>query len=240
LLPAQRAVRITPNAAIGSVVINSKATERRFKIALGTTGGVLLAAVVTLFFFASSENTDTSTTPVTSKVPTVQTTGSKLRDMKNDSKPTEKAPSKSTATTIDKLMEQGLVQTYPGDPLHKQSTFHVDRLIQTPPASLDLPTLKYERYVTVPVILHEKGESDIGYAVYRPNTFTLQDAKGHSYEPIDYVNHNEKAWVNAFQYYPPYRSQVDLVYRVPDKKATYVLLADGAAVGKKITVKIAL
>ncbi len=31
LLPAQRAVRITPNAAIGSVVINSKATERRFK-----------------------------------------------------------------------------------------------------------------------------------------------------------------------------------------------------------------
>ncbi len=47
-------------------------------------------------------------------------------------------------------MEQGLVKTYPGDPVTKKSTFHVDRLIQTPPASLDLPTLKNEQYVTVP------------------------------------------------------------------------------------------
>ncbi|QZY88518.1 MULTISPECIES: ABC transporter permease [Exiguobacterium] len=239
LLPAQRAVRITPNAAIGSVVINSKATERRFKIALGTTGGVLLAAVVTLFFFASSEDVDTSTAPVTSKAPTVQTTGSKLRDMKGDSKSTEKAPSKTTATSIDKLMEQGLVQTYPGDPVSKKSTFHVDRLIQTPPASLDLPTLKNERYVTVPVILHDAAsEGDIGYATYRPNLFVMSDSKGNKYEPIDYVNHNEKAWSSGYQYYPPYRSKVDLVYKVPNQKNSYVLLAEGDAVGKKITVKI--
>ncbi|WP_237737986.1 hypothetical protein [Exiguobacterium antarcticum] len=46
LLPAQRAVRITPNAAIGSVAVNIEATERRFKLTLGTIGVVLVAVLL--------------------------------------------------------------------------------------------------------------------------------------------------------------------------------------------------
>ncbi len=41
ILPAQRAVRIVPNAAISSVNANSKETERRFKLALSSIGAVL-------------------------------------------------------------------------------------------------------------------------------------------------------------------------------------------------------
>ncbi|MEW8987190.1 MAG: FtsX-like permease family protein, partial [Bacillus sp. (in: firmicutes)] len=82
LLPAQRAVRITPNAAITSTIENQKVTERRFKLAIGTIAVALVTGVVSLFLFASTE----STTPVASLPPKEQTSGQKLKDLKKEKK----------------------------------------------------------------------------------------------------------------------------------------------------------
>ncbi|MEW8976325.1 MAG: FtsX-like permease family protein, partial [Exiguobacterium sp.] len=71
LLPAQRAVSITPNAAIGSVATNTKATERRFRLALSAVGGALVVGVASLFFFATTEEGPASTKPIQTATPTV-------------------------------------------------------------------------------------------------------------------------------------------------------------------------
>ena len=240
LLPAQRAVRITPNAAIGSVAVNTRTTERRFKIALGSIGTVLVAGVASLFFFASSEEVSRPTEQVIPKTPTIRTTGAKIKDEKADPtiKPKKKAKSFKKLTGIDRLMKPGFVKTYPGDQSAKREFFYVEPLLKEPPAELKLPKLEDEQYVTVPVILHDKeAEPNLAFSTYNPNRFTLEDTQGHVYETVDYVNRNEKAWRAVSQYFPPLRSQVDLVFKVPRGKKTYVMYASGDAF-KPTTVKI--
>ncbi|MGL6102601.1 MAG: FtsX-like permease family protein, partial [Exiguobacterium acetylicum] len=92
VLPAQRAVRIVPNAAISSVSANSKETERRFKLALSTIGAVLFVGVLSLFLFATNES-PAEQTP-TAQVPKVITTGSKITDGVTGSKRTLKKTEK--------------------------------------------------------------------------------------------------------------------------------------------------
>jgi len=241
LLPAQRAVGITPNAALGSIATNTKATERRFKLALSAVGGSLIVGVATLFFFASTEEAPKTTTQPQSTTPTLKTTGTKLADIKDNKKKASNSTSsaKISKGKLEKLMERGVVQTYPGDPTVKKQVFQVGKLLPTPPKELKLPSLKNEQYVTVPVLLENyKDQSGVGYATYKPNLFILEDTKGKKYEVVDYVNHNPDAWKDGYRYFAPLASRVDLVYRVPREKNVYVLFATSEAIAKPTTVKI--
>lgn len=239
LLPAQRAVSITPNAAIGSVATNTKATERRFRLALSAVGGALVVGVASLFFFATTEEGPTPTKPAQTASPSIKTTGTKLADV-NESKKKKSSSKKVNSSNLDKLMNRGVVQTYPGDPKTQGNIFHVNKLLSSPPKELKLPTLDNEQYVTVPVILenYKDKDADDGYAIYKPNLFTLEDTNGNVYEAVDYENRNPDVWKDGYRYFPPFVSRVDLVFRVPSDKNTYVLLATSEAIAKPTTVKI--
>ncbi|WP_214845633.1 MULTISPECIES: ABC transporter permease [unclassified Exiguobacterium] len=241
LLPAYRAVKITPNAAIGSVAVNAKATERRFKVALGTVGTALVVGVAGLFFFATTSEVEQPAAEPTSQT-TETTTGTKLADL-TAKKSTAIQPSKQETAKIEKLMNQGLLKTYPGDPKLKDATFRVGKLLDRPPAELKLTQQAGKRYITLPLFLHDPDitEDVLGsYSQYKPDRFTLQDGNGHVYETVDYVNRNEKAWKNSYQYFAPYQSRVDLVYEVPETENVFVMFVSSDAFAKPTTVKIEL
>ncbi|QZY88534.1 ABC transporter permease [Exiguobacterium acetylicum] len=236
LLPAQRAVSIPPNAAIGSVVINHKATEKRFKIALGTVGIALSVGVTSLFLFASTEST---TSQSISAPPEKQTQGEKIKNLKNKSIKSDGTTGKSDDQILQSLMEKGITRTYPGDPKHQYDTFHVDPIVSTP-KELKLKERTGYRYITVPVVLKDSEDEMGGAITYRPNRYTLTSLDNKEYEPIDYVNRNEKAWKNGFQYYAPHESRVELVYQVPIDQKVFVMYASDDAFPKPTTVKIEL
>ncbi|EZP61297.1 ABC transporter permease [Exiguobacterium sp. RIT341] len=236
LLPAERAVRITPNAALGSVVENTQATERRFKWALGSIAASLCIGVASLFLFASTESS--TTTP--QSAPQQQTNGQKLKDLASDT--TTSADKKTTKqeAALKKLMKKGVIQTYPGDPEAKYELFYAKSLAPTP-KDLNLKEKPGYRYVTIPVFMHNSDTQSKGaYSTYRPGTFTLTSLDGKEYSTVDYVNHNEKAFKNGYQYFAPYESLVDLVYQVPVDKKTFVLYAADEAFPKNTTVKVEL
>ena len=138
-------------------------------------------------------------------------------------------------------MDKGVVQTYPGDPNQKKSVFHVDAMLPNPPKELKLKPRNGYQLVTLPLIFQDTFESyDGGFLEYRPNTFTLQATDGTEYEQIDYLNRNEKAWKNGFQYYYPLRSRVDFVYEVPDDQHVFVMYASSPAFPKPTTIKVEL
>lgn len=236
-LPAQRAVRITPNAALGTIVENKKTTERRFKLALGSIAASLCIGVVSLFLFASTES---STAPQQSAPPKQQTSGQKLKDLSAE-KISKNVPKKSNQDpALKKLMKKGIIQTYPGDPKAKYELFYAKSLIPTP-KELNLKEKAGYRYVTIPVFMHNSDTQSKGaYSTYRPGTFTLTSLDGKEYSTVDYVNHNEKAWKYGYQYISPYKSLVDLVYQVPVDQKVFVLYASDEAFPKPTTVKIEL
>ncbi|WP_313586442.1 FtsX-like permease family protein [Exiguobacterium sp.] len=236
LLPAERAVRITPNAALGSVVENTQATERRFKWVLGSIAASLCIGVASLFLFASTES---STTTPQSASPKQQTSGQKLRDLASETK-TSADKKTDDQKALKKLMKKGVIQTYPGDPEATSELFYAKSLIPTP-KELDLKEKSGYRFVTVPVVMYDPDNRVKGaYAIYRPGTFTLTSLDGKEYETVDYVNHNKKAFRNSYQYLSPYKSTVDLVYQVPDDQKVFVLFAADDAFPKDTTVKIEL
>lgn len=235
LLPAQRAVSITPNAAIGSTVVNQKVTERRFRLAIGTIAVALVTGVVSLFLFASTE----STTPMASLPPKEQTSGQKLKDLKKEKKTLTEKEIQYSNPNLKKLMKRGTLRTYPGDPKSKNEIFYVDSLISTP-KSLKLKERKGYRFVTVPLVLKDDFDNGGIMTTYRPTVYEMTSLDGKKYLPIDYVNHNEKAWRNGYQYFPPNESRIDLVYQVPTNKKIFVLYASDEAFPKSTTVKIEL
>jgi len=52
------------------------------------------------------------------------------------------------------------------------------------------------------------------------------------------VNHNKKAFRGGFIYTPGEKSEIDLVFLVPEKEKTLVLYASSGAMPKVYTVKI--
>ncbi|QWB31585.1 MULTISPECIES: ABC transporter permease [Exiguobacterium] len=238
LLPAQRAVRITPNAALGSVVENTQATERRFKWALGSIAASLCVGVASLFLFASTESSTTTATQSTP--PQQQTSGQKLKDLTTNTKTFSDKKTGKQDAALKKLMEKGVIQTYPGDPKAKYELFYAKSLVPTP-KELNLKEKPGYRYITIPVFMHNSDTKSKGvYSTYRPGTFTLTSLDGKEYSTVDYVNHNEKAFKNGYQYFAPYKSVVDLVYQVPVDKKTFVLYATDESIPKDTTVKIEL
>lgn len=237
LLPAQRAVRITPNAALGSIVENTQATERRFKWALGSIATSLCVGVASLFLFASTES---STAPQQSAPLKQQTNGQKSKDLSSEKKSSNDSKTVNQGTALKKLMKRGVIQTYPGDPKAKYELFYAKPLIPTP-KKLDLKEKSGYRYITIPVFMHNSDtRSEGAYSNYRPGTFTLTSLDGKEYSSVDYVNHNEKAWKYGYQYISPYKSLVDLVYQVPIDQKVFVLYAADEAFPKPTTVKIEL
>ena len=136
-------------------------------------------------------------------------------------------------------MRRGVTQTTPGNPKHQSDRFHVEALIDTP-KELNLKQRAGYRFVTIPVVMQDTGDDLGGFITYRPNRYALTDLQGTDYEPIDYVNRNEKAWKNGFQYFAPYKSRVELVYQVPIDQKRFVLFASDPAFPKPTTVKIDL
>ncbi|WP_215147691.1 ABC transporter permease [Exiguobacterium sp. s91] len=236
LLPAERAVRITPNAALGSIVENTQATERRFKWTIGSIAASLCIGVASLFLFASTE----SSTTTTQSAPQQQTSGHKLKDLASDAKSSDDKKTGDQEAAIKKLMEKGVIQTYLGDPKAKYELFYAKSLVPTP-KELNLKEKLGYRYVTIPVFMYNSDiQSKGAYSTYRPGTFTLTSLEGKEYSTVDYVNHNEKAFKNGYQYFAPYKSLVDLVYQVPDDQKVFVLYASDEAFPKDTTVKIEL
>ncbi|MDX1258967.1 FtsX-like permease family protein [Exiguobacterium sp. K1] len=242
LLPAQRAVQITPNAAIGSVAVNTQATERRFKLALGTIGVVLVAGVSSLFLFATNEDITQAPKQAQDKPPAVQTTGAKMTDLnQTDSKKKTAVSQTETDKKIKKLMKKGMVQTTPGGEQINNQFFYVAPLIETP-KELDLQEKPGYRFVTLPVTMQDNQDprSKGLVANYRPSTYAMTAPDGKEYLPVDYVNHNEKAWKFSYQYVSGEKSRVDLVYQVPEDEKVLVLYASDDAFPRTVTVKIDL
>lgn len=73
---------------------------------------------------------------------------------------------------------------------------------------------------------------------YRPNGFRMYTPDGTKYSPVDLVNHNKKAFKNGFRYFTGEKSEIDLVFLVPEKAKTLVLYASSDAMPKVYTVKI--
>ncbi|KNH35946.1 ABC transporter permease [Exiguobacterium acetylicum] len=235
LLPAQRAVRITPNAAIGSVVSNQKATERQFKIALGSIGTVLVAGVASLFFFAAEETTTTTVQPKAE--PTVITTGQKLKNQASE--PVQKKQSKKkNIDVIEELMNKGRLQTYPGDKnLLEQRGFMVSSAKRVP--LKDLP--KNKQAVSVRLEMQVKGEDSAdSYIDYKPSSFPLIDRHKKSYTPEETINLNKKAYSESLGYYAPLHSKIDVIYIVPKNENTFVMNVKTGFTGFLYTVKIKL
>lgn len=74
-------------------------------------------------------------------------------------------------------------------------------------------------------------------SIYRPGTYILMSLNGKEYEPVDYVNHNEKAFRNIYQYISPYKSTLGLIYQFPVDQKLLVLYAADCAVPIAIITK---
>lgn len=146
----------------------------------------------------------------------------------------------SSTPSIQKLMSAGMVQTYPGDPALMKNSFRVDPIVLSAPKELKLKEKDGYRYITVPLILHNKEGTSDGYSVYRPNAFSINDGHGHDYAPVDYISHNKKAWKYEHQYIAPNRLVMDVVYHVPKNANTFVMFASSDAFPKTYTVKISI
>ncbi|WP_393964961.1 ABC transporter permease [Exiguobacterium sp. S22-S28] len=235
LLPAQRAVQITPNAAIGSVASNQKSTERQFKIALGSIGTILVAGVSSLFFFAADETTTTTVQP--KATPTVVTTGQKLKDQQDEPKK-HTTSSKAKKGVIEQLMDKGGIKTYPGDPnVKKRYGFMVSSAKR-----VNLPNLPATKQaISVTLELEIKGEITAdSYFTYVPSSFPLIDAHNKNYTPEKTINYNKKAYVEHLGYLAPYRSKIDVIYVVPKTEKTFVMNANGSFTPHVYAVKITL
>lgn len=136
-------------------------------------------------------------------------------------------------------MKKGMVQTTPGGKRVSNQFFYVNPLIETP-KELNLKEKSGYRFVTIPVILDNPSEDEGAYSVYRPSTYVITALDGTEFLPVDYVNHNEKAWKNSYQHFSPHKSRVDLVYQVPVDQKVFVLYASDEAFPKPTTVKIEL
>ncbi|WP_114571612.1 FtsX-like permease family protein [Exiguobacterium flavidum] len=238
LLPAERAVRITPNEAIGSSVVNTRATEKRFRVALGATATLLIASIIGLFLFAAPPAEQKVEQATVSEKADVVTTGTKLKDLKGEAKKQEQKVSKDK---IDQIMEKGAIKTYFGDPLHADDEFKVAAVRAGHPKRLEARDGK--QYWTVATKLQiplKPGDEEGVGPYYRPFGFTLTTKDGKEYTPVDFVNKNKKAWSETHKYIPPHESIVELIYELPENEEVAVLYALGDAFAKSYTVKIEL
>ena len=105
----------------------------------------------------------------------------------------------------------------------KKREFQVGEPIFTSPDGTEPEAGK--RFVSLPLTLYDKDKGYGGYADYRPNGFRMYTPDGTEYSPVAMVNHNKKAFQGGFRYKPGEKSEIDLVFLVPEKAKTLVLFA---------------
>lgn len=235
LLPAERAVRITPAEAIGGHVVNQKKVEKRFRLVLGTTATALVVGIISLFVFTSPEVKPVTEEAKSTPAPTAQTTGAKQADLKAD-KPKETKATTPKEDDLQKIMNLGTFQTFIGDPQMKKREFQVGEPVYASPDGTEPEAGK--RFVSLPISLFHEDDGYGGTMDYRPNGFRMYTPDGTEYTPVDVVNHNKKAFRGGFIYTPGEKSEIDLVFLVPEKEKTLVLYASSGAMPKVYTVKI--
>ncbi|MGE9212691.1 FtsX-like permease family protein [Exiguobacterium aurantiacum] len=132
ILPAERAVCITPAEAIGGHVVNQKKVEKRFRLVLGTTATALVVGIIRLFVFTSPEVKPVTEEAKTTPAPTAQTTGAKQADLKAD-KPKEAKATTPKEDDLQRIMDLGTFQTFIGDPRMKKREFQVGQPVFASP-----------------------------------------------------------------------------------------------------------
>ncbi|MCC9623280.1 DUF4352 domain-containing protein [Thalassospira sp. MA62] len=95
-----------------------------------------------------------------------------------------------------------------------------------------------KRFVSLPISLYNELDQYESTMDYRPNGFRMYTPDGTEYSTVDMVNHNKKAFRGGFIYTPGEKSEIDLVFLVPEKEKTLVLYASSSAMPKVYTVKI--
>lgn len=235
LLPAERAVRITPAEAIGGHVVNQKQVEKRFRFVLGTTATALVFGIISLFVFTSPEVKPVTEEAKATPAPTAQTTGAKQADLKAD-KPKVTKDTTPKEDDLQKIMNLGTFQTFIGDPRLKKREFQVGEPVYTSPDGTEPEDGK--RFVSLPISLFNEDDQYGDTMDYRPNGLRMYTPDGTEHSPVDMVNHNKKAFRGGFIYTPGEKSEIDLVFLVPEKEKTLVLYASSSAMPKVYTVKI--
>ncbi|WP_214687748.1 hypothetical protein [Exiguobacterium sp. s163] len=150
-------------------------------------------------------------------------------------------PKETKATTpkeddLQKIMNLGTFQTFIGDPQMKKREFQVGQPVFASPDGTESEDGK--RFVSLPLSLFHSDDGQGGYMEYRPNGFRMYTPDGTKYSPVDMVNHNKKEFKNGFRYFTGEKSEIDLVFLVPEKEKTLVLYASSSAMPKVYTVKI--
>ena len=231
LLPAARAVRITPSAAINQTVVNSKATEKRFKIALGTIGGGLVASILILGFFAVAKTPPAPAKPAAKPTKVIQTTGTKLDDQQVQKE--RDLPGKTSVKESNKILaavlQKASFRTYPGDANIKRYNDLEVKEARTLP-NREAPA--GQKAIMIRIEMQDSDEMSEGsFYTYEPQYFTLTNDQSGTHDPVDVINRNPKAWIEQSKYLPPYKSRIDLIYHVPEtaKKAVLFLKGDWTA-----------
>jgi len=227
LLPAARAVRITPSAAINQAVVNNKATEKRFKIALGTIGGGLVASILILGFFVVAKTPDTTVKQETKPTDVVKTTGAKLKNQEAQKSREQSNSSsiKDKGNNLKAVLSKASVRTYPGDPEMQRFDEFIVKEART---IADRKVPSGQKAVLIQVELQDSDEMAVGsFYTYKPQFFTLTNDKDGTHEPVNLKNRNPKAWISQSKYIAPYKSRIDLIYYVPEDAKEAVLFADG-------------
>ncbi|TCI73589.1 MULTISPECIES: hypothetical protein [unclassified Exiguobacterium] len=202
---------------------------------LGTTATALVVGIISLFVFTSPEVKPVMDEAKSTPPPTAQTTGAKQADLKAD-KPKETKATTPKEDNLQKIMNLGTFQTFIGDPLMKKREFQVGEPVYASPDGTEPEAGK--RFVNLPLSLFHEDDGYGGTMDYRPNGFRMYTPDGKKYSPIDMVNHNKKAFKNGFRYFAGEKSEIDLVFLVPEKEKTLVLYASSGAMPKVYTVKI--
>ncbi|MFB3224935.1 FtsX-like permease family protein [Exiguobacterium sp. PHA03] len=227
LLPAARAVRITPSAAINQTVVNSKATEKRFKIALGTIGGGLVASILILGFFVVAKIPPAPAKPVTKPTKVIQTTGAKLHDQQSQKERVlpKKKSVKESNETLEAVLQKASFRTYPGDTNVKR---YNDLEVKEARTLTNLKSPAGQKAIMIRIEMQDSDEMVVGsFYTYEPQFFTLTNDQSGTHDPIDVINRNPKAWIEQSKYLPPYKSRVDLIYHVPKAAKKAVLFLNG-------------
>ncbi|WP_313532896.1 hypothetical protein [Exiguobacterium profundum] len=145
-------------------------------------------------------------------------------------------PKEAKATTpkeddLQKIMNLGTFQTYIRDPQMKKREFQVGQPVFPSPD-------RTERWGALPLSLFHSNDGQGGYMEYRPNGFRCTHQTGQNIVQSIWSTTTKKEFKNGFRYFTGEKSEIDLVFLVPEKEKTLVLYASSSAMPKVYTVKI--
>ncbi|MBN9653417.1 FtsX-like permease family protein [Halobacillus sp. GSS1] len=197
MLPAMKAVQLTPSEGFRGGVSNTAKTEKAFRYVFSTGGAALAAGVVAIMLFAipansnSNEQVDSSSTSTND----IEGTEGELEV----SSPTEeeiKVEDDGTDQTGDSIMQEkknAYKTLILGDEVFDAEDKEVTVERVDPPSSLKTN----EKLITIRTSYHRKAGE--GSVVYKPQTFQLMSSDGESYKPIEFEEVTTDSTWNGFE-----------------------------------------